>query len=629
MRISRILPVFFCSCLLSGSVLGQAASNWWNHTTFYEIFVRSFYDSDGDGKGDIRGLISQLDYLNDGDPNTSSDLGITGIWLMPVFESPTYHGYDTSDYLKIDTEYGTLQDFKDLLSACHQRGIKVIVDYVMNHCSSQHPWFLDASASPNSAYRNWFRWSSTYPGTVGPWGQNVWHLSGNGNYYYGLFWSGMPDLNYETPGVKQEMFDIATYWLDSVGVDGFRADAILYIYENGSQLANVQATFDFWEDFRTHYKGLNPDAIVVGEAWTNTATVANYTGSDKLDLCFEFELAEGFLSAADGNGPGTLMSKMDAVLSTYTYPEFASFLTNHDQNRVFSVLGENWAKAKLAAGLLLTFPGTPFIYYGEEIGMTGTGAHENIRTPMQWNANLNAGFSTGTPWWSVNADYLNKNVDAQKQDSSSLLNWYRHLIHLRNQDSTLNAGTFDWLAATDNKTVGYIRSFSGTQGPEWFIVAANLSGDSLDNVILMGLDQHIGQGGWRYSFPLSGDTAMGTFWVNGGQGSMLNVGTLAPYAMKAWKVHGPFVPIEQPPVLPWKLYPNPARNSAMLQISSQCTNLNTLSLYDVRGRHVKDFSVNRSRSLFLDLSDLRPGSYLLRATCPGISGSMKLLKLEP
>ncbi len=244
---------------------------WWNEVVWYEIFVRSFYDSDGDGIGDFNGLTQKLDYLNDGDPSTDTDLGIGGIWLMPIHPSPSYHGYDVTDYRGINTDYGTMEDFKNFLAAAHERGIKVIIDYVMNHTSTEHPWF-QASAAGDSHFRDFYRWEDSNPGYTGPWGQQVWHQR-NGDYYYGLFWGGMPDLNYENPAVKDSMFAISDFWIEDIGVDGFRQDAVLYIDEDGSTLKNTPETFQFWQDFTTNLKAANPDAFSVGEAWEPTETV--------------------------------------------------------------------------------------------------------------------------------------------------------------------------------------------------------------------------------------------------------------------------------------------------------------------------------------------------------------------
>jgi len=209
---------------LYSSLIAQT-TYWWNEEIFYEIFVRSFSDSNGDGIGDFKGLMQKLDYLNDGDETTTSDLGITAIWLMPIMQSPSYHGYDVMDYKKVEQDYGTNQDFRNFLDSAHTRGIKVIIDLVLNHTSSNHPWFINSKSGPSAAYRDWYRWSNSNPGIKGPWGQTVWH-SANGYYYYGLFTSGMPDLNYAAQEVKDEVANIVRYWLDTVGVDGFRLDAI-------------------------------------------------------------------------------------------------------------------------------------------------------------------------------------------------------------------------------------------------------------------------------------------------------------------------------------------------------------------------------------------------------------------
>ncbi len=201
--------------------IGNTSTEWWNEAVFYEIFVRSFYDENGDGNGDFQGLIEKLDYLNDGNPATHNDLGIKGIWLMPMQESPSYHGYDVTNYKKVEPDYGSNEDFKAFMAAAHARGIKVIIDYVMNHSSSEHPWFKDAKNNTNGK-RDWYVWEDNNPGGSGPWGQQVWHQA-NGDYYYGIFWGGMPDLNYNNSDLKKEMFDISTYWLAGYGSRRFQA----------------------------------------------------------------------------------------------------------------------------------------------------------------------------------------------------------------------------------------------------------------------------------------------------------------------------------------------------------------------------------------------------------------------
>ena len=214
----------FCllSLLFPASFTFAQSANWWEDAVFYEIFVRSFKDSDGNGVGDFKGITQSLDYLNDGDPATTDDLGITALWLMPIHPSPSYHGYDVYDYKAVNYDFGTMEDFQELLDEAHARGIRIIIDYVMNHTSSSHPWFTQAAQNQNG-FRDFYRWTPTAPSYNGPWGQQVWRYNGNASeHFYGVFWSGMPDLNYDHPPVRDSIFDAAKFWLEEVGVDGFR-----------------------------------------------------------------------------------------------------------------------------------------------------------------------------------------------------------------------------------------------------------------------------------------------------------------------------------------------------------------------------------------------------------------------
>ncbi|MFQ5614991.1 MAG: alpha-amylase family glycosyl hydrolase, partial [Anaerolineales bacterium] len=281
---------------LSVETVDTDALGWWNDAVFYEIFVRSFYDSDGDGIGDFAGITERLDYLNDGDPNTTSDLGITGIWLMPINVSPSYHGYDVSDYLAVNEEYGSMGDFRRLLDEAHQRGIRVIIDLVLNHTSIKHPWFQEAASDPNSPYRDYYVWAENPPGYKSPWGSDVWHLADTG-YYYGIFWSGMPDLNYNNPEVTAEIQEVIRFWLEDVGVDGFRLDAIKHLIEDGNVQENTPATHQWWEGFHAYYTSINPEAFTVGEAWTSTSEVVQYIG-DEMDIAFEFDTAGAIIQSA-------------------------------------------------------------------------------------------------------------------------------------------------------------------------------------------------------------------------------------------------------------------------------------------------------------------------------------------
>lgn len=419
------------------SEIAAEVYGWWNDTVFYEVFVRSFKDSDGDGIGDIQGLIEKLDYLNDGDPATSSDLGITGIWLMPVTEATSYHGYDVVDYYAIEQDYGAQADFKRLIDDAHQRGIKVIIDLVINHTGIEHPWFK-ASQDDDPAYRDWYIWEDSRPSYQGPGGETVWHFS-NGAYYYALFWGGMPDLNLENPEVTQEIYDITRFWLEEMNVDGFRMDAIRHLVENGIVQENTSTTHAWLQGFHQFYKSVEPEAFTVGEAWTTTKQVIDYIG-DEVDIAFEFDLAEAFVNAAYGPIVASLNQQAEIVLGSYPKGQYGTFLTNHDQNRVRALLPSD-AKAKLAATMLLTFPGVPFIYYGEEIGMIGSKPDEDIRLPMQWSGESSgAGFTSGTPWRPPYEDFPSRNVATQIADPASLWNHYRDLIALRNQYPALRTG---------------------------------------------------------------------------------------------------------------------------------------------------------------------------------------------
>ncbi len=457
-------------------VQGTNGYPWWNDTVFYEIFVRSFYDSDGDGKGDINGLIEKLNYLNDGDPATTDDLGVTGLWLMPITQSPSYHGYDVADYYAVDDEYGTVEDFRRLMTEAHRRGIRVIVDLVINHTGRDHPWFQESRDAANNR-RDWYVWADEDPGWRGPQGQKVWRCSRNG-CYYAVFWDGMPDLNLQNPDVTAELQDITRFWLEEMGVDGFRMDAIKYFIEKGPLQENTNETHAWLRDFHTFYKDINPDAFVVGEAWTSTQQVLDYTG-DEVDIAFQFDLAETVFNSID-NRLGVMVGKEQSqVVADFPPGQYAIFLTNHDQNRILSQLDEDEGKAKLAATWLLTSPGVPFIYYGEEIGMIGTKPDEDIRRPMQWcsDGGLKACFSTHTPWRFPAEDYESRSVALQDDDPQSLLNHYRALVHLRNEYDALRVGDWALVDAGSAKAYAFLRYTDD----ETILILLNLDDEALDN----------------------------------------------------------------------------------------------------------------------------------------------------
>lgn len=581
--------------------------DWWNETVFYEIFVRSFYDSDGDGIGDFQGLTQQLDYLNDGDSSTTEDLGIEGIWLMPISPSPSYHGYDVTDYRGINPDYGTMQDFQAFLDAAHARGIKVIVDYVINHSSTQHPWFIDSRNNQNGK-RDFYRWRSTAPGYNGPWGQNVWHNGGAGQLYYGLFWGGMPDLNYETAAVHDSIWATASFWLDDIGVDGFRLDAIKYIYEDGADLENLASTYQFWKDFEAHTEQVQTHSLNVGEAWTSTPTVVKYVENGGLDICFEFDLAENILAAAQSGDASGLRGKMDEVYGVYPHLQWGSFLTNHDQNRIFSILNENIDQNKTAAAILLTLPGVPFLYYGEEIGMTGVKPDEDIRRPMQWTAGSNAGFSTVSPWNNLNNNYQQYNVATLENNPASLLHFYRNLIQLRNAVPSLQTGDYRGLPSNDNAVFAFLRHGASDTS----LVVINTSGQQILAPQLNMAGTAFAPGAYQWQDRWQNQLQA----LNIDLSEQLELDTLAPYAVHIFAAQGGQVvgntaSIEQDifAVLP---YPNPAQESLFLHFSETVHAAFEVHIYDLMGREVFSQDAFRPHSKQgIPVSGLAPGKYIV------------------
>jgi glycosidase len=430
----------------------NAGFRWWNDTVFYEIFVRSFYDSDGDGIGDFNGITEKLDYLE--------GLGIRGIWLMPINPSPSYHGYDVTDYYAVNPDYGTMDDFKRLLEEAHKHGIKIIIDFVMNHTSTKHSWFQQA-LTPGSLYHDWYVWSGTDPGIPGPWGQKTWYQASNGQYYYAIFWDQMPDLNYNNPAVREEIKKITSFWLKVVGIDGFRLDAARYLVED-EKLADSAVNHSFIKEWGAYYRETAPLAFTVGEIWTENYTVSTYTKDDtEFDSAFNFDLSSAILKSINEGNNSTLNFTFKATTRLFPQQDNSNFLTNHDMPRVMNQLGaDKEQRAKLAAGILLTAPGIPFIYYGEEIGMSGTKPDELIRTPMQWDASTGAGFTSGKPWQAVNADYTTVNVASQMGASDSLLEHYRALIQLRDAHSALHIGKTYVAESNSNKILAYLRASS-------------------------------------------------------------------------------------------------------------------------------------------------------------------------
>ncbi len=460
------------------------ALQWTHGGVCYEIFVRSFYDANGDGIGDLNGLTQKLDYVK--------GLGATCIWLMPVAQSPSYHGYDASDYYTVEPAYGTNDDFKHLVAAAHAKGIAILVDMVLNHSSNENPWFQAALRDTASPYRSWYRFSPVSLGK-GPWGAEAWHKSPvRDEYYYGVFWSGMPDLNYQTAAVRDEAKKIATFWLRDMNVDGFRLDAVPYLLEEGNCMMGCPGTHAFLHEYAAHVDSVKPGAYTVGEVWGSITAMLPYY-PDQLTSYFGFELADSLLSAVRGGAAAGLLSPYLRLQDTLPAARWAPFLSNHDQTRVRTALGGDLARARLAATLLLTLPGTPFIYYGEELGMIGDKPDPRLRTPMQWSAGRGLGFTTGKAWESAQPDSLTTTVAAQDADASSLLNLYRRLIHLRSQNEALAGGALVALAADNPHVAAYLRR----AGDQVVLVIANLGDVPAARPVISATDSVLAPG--RYA----------------------------------------------------------------------------------------------------------------------------------
>ncbi|HSO03425.1 MAG TPA: alpha-amylase family glycosyl hydrolase, partial [Candidatus Limnocylindrales bacterium] len=453
------------------------------------------------------------------------DLGVTALWLMPIAQSPSYHGYDTTDYVTVEQDYGTNQDFKELIAAAHDRDIEVIVDLMLNHTSSEHPWFMEAASGPDSGRRDWYVWSDTDTGERTEWGAPVWHPE-DGDYYFGLFWEGMPDLNYRNPQVTEQMYDVARFWLQEMDADGFRLDAVRHLIEEEGNFSGTQPTHDWlvaWDDF---LDGVDPAVLTVGEVWDDTSVVAPYVTGDEVDLTFEFSLAEQLLRSVNGGDSAPFASQLATVLGSYPPGQFAPFLTNHDQDRVMSQLGggpEGMAKAKLAASALLTLPGVPFLYYGEEIGMVGVKPDEMIRTPMQWDASKHAGFTSGTPWEPVNSDYTSVNVAVQQADPNSLLRHYQRLLSVRREHPALSVGGLQVLESSCPGVHAALRTTA--DGTDAVLVLLNFASTEATACTVSAPSSALAEGTLQTTELLSGDPASA---VTAGPGGALEAAAPVP-----------------------------------------------------------------------------------------------------
>jgi alpha-glucosidase len=492
---------------------------WWQHAVFYEIYPRSFKDSDGDGIGDLNGITSRLDYL--------AGLGVDAVWITPFYPSPQVDfGYDVSDYEAIDPQFGTLADFDRLVAEAHQRRIKIIIDYVLNHSSDQHAFFKASRSSKSSPYRDWYIWRDPKP-TGGPpnnwsssFGPVAWTLDEKtGQYYYHRFYREQPDLNWHNPAVERRMFQTVRFWLDR-GVDGFRLDAVNYLFEDPQLRDNPvlpelrpgsttehQQELKYNRDLpeihpvmirlRAFTDRYDPNRLLIGEAYVpKWEEMIRYYGpnGNELQLPFNFFLLMGKVrTTLDAALFRSVINDSEKALqgrwTTYV-------LSNHDNPRAYDRYGDgkhNDEIAKLLATMLLTLRGSPFLYYGEEIGMQTTEpqsieevqdpvgkrywpankGRDGERTPMQWDATAQAGFTTGRPWLKIPATASERNVASQERDSSSILNFYRRLIALRRRSPALLDG--DYLSMGSDPQIFAYRRRTPAQT---MLVALNMSGES-------------------------------------------------------------------------------------------------------------------------------------------------------
>lgn len=533
---ASVLPLLmgtFAAC--TGSA-GQTASleasqpEWWRSGVCYEVFVRSFVDSDGDGTGDLRGLVDRLDHINDGDAATDDDLGANCVWLMPIMQSPTYHGYDVTNYYDINRDYGTLGDFRAFVAAAHERGIHVIIDLVLNHVSSEHPYFVDALLDAESPYRDWFIWAPQ-PRPAPGWTAPVWHrVPGRDEYYYGLFWSGMPDYDLDNPAVKAELERIARFWLTDVGVDGFRMDAVGHFFESpDGGWKHGPGTHPWLREFAGTVESIRPGAFMIGEVWDSIREILPYY-PDQLTAYFMFEIADGVIEAVRTGSPTRLVTAVEHLEAEVPGHRWGVFLRNHDQTRTLTELEGDVARARLAASIMLTLPGIPFVYYGEELGMTGSKSDGDprLRTPMAWTRGAGVGFTHGVPWHPLQPDSLTANVQAQDEDPTSLLNHYRRLIHLRSGSTALARGEFVPLQSADG-TLAYLRH----SGDDVALVVANLGESPLASVDVSAADVGLVDASLSATDMLDG-AAVGAIRVEGGtlRGSVADVAPLSARVLR-------------------------------------------------------------------------------------------------
>lgn len=463
-----------------------------NYRSYYEIFVYSFYDSDGDGIGDFNGVTEKLDYIQ--------DMGFNGIWLMPIMKSTTYHKYDVVDYYDVDPEYGTMEDFEKLVKACHEKGIDLTIDFEMNHSSSQNEWFVEACdylktlASGEEPDSSKCPYVDYYHFTKDKVNNTYYQVPGTEWYYEGGFWSEMPDLNLENGKVKTQFQDIAKFWIDK-GIDGFRMDAVVHFKENDTAF-NTQIMKEYYD----YCKSLKSDFYMVSEAWSDLTTITDYYASETPSM-FNFDAGgpEGYLlkvvqGTCQADNFVDRMIKYQESFSSEN-PDYidAPFITNHDMGRACNSLVHDLDKMKLEVGLLMTMSGNPFVYYGEEIGMSSKGTKdENKRLPMVWANNDDEGMTDGPKDADSDIEFHFDGVKEQLKDKDSLLNYYKRAIALRNENPEMARGTIakvdalcDGTQAALTKTykdsaIGIVYNTSEEE------ITVDISGTELENMKVNG-----------------------------------------------------------------------------------------------------------------------------------------------
>ena len=474
--------LFTTSLLLSAALAAQVSAaappDANTHSgACYEVFVYSFYDSDGDGIGDLPGLTQKLDYINDGDPSGGEDLGCDMIWTMPVFPSPTYHKYDVTSYRSIDPQYGTMEDFEVFLASCHERGIRVILDLPLNHTSVEHPWFRDAAeylkslpegqepSADDCPYLEYYNFSPEPAYGYAALPDSAW-------YYEARFWEGMPDLNLDSPAVRRQIAEITDYWLDK-GVDGFRLDAVTSFYTD-----DTGANIGFLSWLSETVSAEHPDAYMVGEAWAGWDTYSRYyeSGIDSL-FNFEFSGAEGLIASVvsgkrEAQQYGKRIEEQQEYLSSLgTGAVDAPFYTNHDMARSAGYYAyDDGSRTKLAEALNLLMPGNAFLYYGEELGMKGAGQKdENKRAPMYWSAGSGEeGMCQGPPDMD-SFDMKFGPLSEQSQDPSSIYQYVRNVLRIRTAHPAVSGGSVRVIPSLSGKnTCAMIRESEEEQLVEIF-----------------------------------------------------------------------------------------------------------------------------------------------------------------